>query len=75
MACGPRRFRGIEEAKFRLPVATWKGLLARYYPDTAWLALRKEVFDRLQQFKCRSGSTSWEEALEALLASEEAVSS
>jgi hypothetical protein len=36
------------EAKFRLPVATWKGLLARYYPDTAWLALRNEIFDRLQ---------------------------
>ena len=35
------------EAAFRLPVAIWKEMMEQYYPNTAWLCLRKDVFDRL----------------------------
>ena len=34
-----------------------------YYPNSAWLCLRQDVFDRLYQYKsrqgCRPGSRPW----------------
>ena len=59
------------EARFRLPVAVWKELIARYYPDVAWLALRKDVFDNLHRFKQLRGLPTWEQAIEDLLATTE----
>jgi hypothetical protein len=62
------------EASFRLPAATWKGLMELYYPNSAWLRLRKDVFDRLSQYRSRHGLPTWEQALERLLsAAEETV--
>ncbi len=55
------------EASFRLPVALWQGMIARYYPNSAWLRLNKEVFDRLYQYKAARGLTSWDEAILHLL--------
>jgi hypothetical protein len=56
-----------KEAAFRLPVAIWKEMMERYYPNSAWLCLRKDVFDRLYQHKSRHGLPTWEQALESLL--------
>jgi hypothetical protein len=52
------------EAKYRMPVSVWHGLMEHYYPNVAWLALRKDVFDRLYQFKVARGIPTWEQALE-----------
>ena len=57
-----------KEATYRLPVAVWKDLMGRYYPNSAWLSLRKDVFDRLGRYKSRQGLPTWEQALERLLA-------
>src|SRR5438067_5621615 len=35
------------EAYFRLPVDVWQELMDLYYPNSAWLCLRQDVFDRL----------------------------
>jgi hypothetical protein len=56
-----------KEAAYRLPVPVWKEMMERYYPNTAWLCLRKDVFDRLYEYKSRRGLPTWEEALESLL--------
>ncbi len=65
-----------KEATFRLPAATWRGLMDLHYGNTAWLCLRRDVFDQLAEFKSRRGLTTWDAALERLLAAtEEAVSS
>ncbi|HVW86382.1 MAG TPA: DUF6084 family protein [Bryobacteraceae bacterium] len=56
-----------KEARFRLPVATWKRLIDHYYPNSAWLTLRRDVFDRLHEFKRRHGIATWDQALEELL--------
>jgi hypothetical protein len=56
-----------KEAKYRLPVKVWKDLMDVYYPNSAWLALRKDVFERLYQFKVREGIPTWEEAIERAL--------
>ncbi len=55
------------EAAFRLPVSVWKEMMEQYYPNSAWLCLRKDVFDRLYEFKSRHGVPTWEQALERLL--------
>jgi hypothetical protein len=64
-----------KEAAFRLPAETWRAMMELHYPNTAWLTLRKDVFDRLALFKSRRALATWEQAMERLLdAAEEPVS-
>jgi hypothetical protein len=56
-----------KEAKYRLPVQIWKDLMDMYYPSSAWLALRKDTFEKLYQLKVREGIPTWEEAIEKAL--------
>ena len=56
-----------KEARYRLPVRVWQGMMEHYYPNSAWLSLRRDVFDRLSQYKMRRGLPTWEQALESLL--------
>ena len=56
-----------KEARYRLPVSVWKDLMAIYYPGNAWLALRKDTFERLYRYKVSEGIPTWEEALERAL--------
>jgi hypothetical protein len=55
------------ETKYRLPVQKWREMINLYYPNTAWLCLRRDVFDRLSQFKMEKGIPTWEQAIERLL--------
>lgn len=56
-----------QEADFRLPVQVWRELMEHYYPNSAWLCLRRDIFDRLYAFKREHGLPTWEQALEQLL--------
>ena len=58
-----------KETRFRLPVHVWKSMMDHYYPNTAWLCLRQDVFDQLYLYKSRLGIPTWEQALERLLIS------
>jgi hypothetical protein len=58
-----------QEAAFRLPISVWQETMNRYYPNSAWLSLDKDLFNRLYEFKCRGGFATWEQAMESLLAS------
>jgi hypothetical protein len=60
------------EAYFRLPAATWKALMDQYYPNQAWLGLRKDMFDRLNAYRSHRGLPTWEQTIEALLTEQEA---
>jgi hypothetical protein len=60
-----------KEARFRLPVQVWKNVMDMYYPNMAWLNLRRDVFDRLHEFKMQRGLPTWEQAMERLLAEAE----
>lgn len=55
------------EAKYRLPVRVWKEMMEHYYPNSAWLCLRRDVFDRLNQYKMRRGIPTWEQTLDSIL--------
>jgi hypothetical protein len=56
-----------KEAKYRLSVKVWKDLMDVYYPNSAWLALQRDTFEKLYQYKVREGIPTWEEALERAL--------
>jgi hypothetical protein len=56
-----------KEADFRLPVEVWRRMMELYYPNTAWLCLRKDTFDRLQEYKRGRAMPTWEQAIESLL--------
>ncbi|HXN19876.1 MAG TPA: DUF6084 family protein [Candidatus Binatus sp.] len=60
-----------KEAKFKLPVKVWKDVIDHYYPNNAWLQLRRDVFDRLYQYKVRHGIPTWEQVVERVLAGTE----
>jgi Family of unknown function (DUF6084) len=62
-----------QEARFRLPVKVWREMMDAYYPNNVWLNLRRDVFDRLYQYKTRRGIPTWEQALESVLPVEEVV--
>jgi len=63
-----------KEARFRLPVSIWREMMEAYYPNSAWLCLHKDAFDRLYQYKVRHGIPTWEEVLENIVPVEETVS-
>ncbi|MEP7076079.1 MAG: DUF6084 family protein [Acidobacteriota bacterium] len=56
------------EANYRVPVSVWKQMMEHYYPNSVWLNLRKDVFEKLRDYKIRRGITSWEQAFERLIA-------
>lgn len=62
-----------QEARFKLPVSLWREMMDAYYPNTAWLCLRRDVFERLNQYKTQRGIPTWEQVMETMLAEEEAV--
>lgn len=56
-----------KEARFRLPVKVWQEMMDHYYPNSAWLCLNRDVFERLYRYKMRCELLSWEQTLESLL--------
>ena len=55
------------ETKYRLPVQVWQAMMEHYYPNSAWLRLRRDVFDRLHNYKIRHAIPTFEQVLEKLL--------
>jgi hypothetical protein len=58
------------EAQFHLPVKVWEEMMEHYYPNSAWLRLRRDVFDRLYRYKIRNGIPTWEQVIESLVMSD-----
>jgi Family of unknown function (DUF6084) len=56
-----------KECSWRLPIARWRELMQHHYPDSAWIALRRDLFDRLYEFKRREGLGSWDQVIARLL--------
>jgi hypothetical protein len=56
-----------KEAKYRLPLKVWKDLIDNYYPNTAWLCLHRDAFERLYRYKVRRGIPTWEQTVDGLL--------
>lgn len=61
------------EANFRLSVSVWKKMMDMHYPNTNWLCLRRDAFEKLYQYKIRHGLPTWEQAIARALAEEQTV--
>ena len=64
-----------KETRFRLPARVWREMMDHYYPNSAWLRLRRDVFERLYAYKRNQGLATWEQALESLLPLEKEAAS
>jgi len=62
-----------KEARFKLPVKVWREMMDAFYPNSAWLCLRRDVFERLYQYKVSRGIPTWEQAFDRMLPVEEMV--
>jgi len=56
-----------KEAPFKLSIAVWQEMMDRYYPNTAWLCLRRDVFEKLSRYKLQHAIPTWEQALESII--------
>jgi hypothetical protein len=61
-----------KEAECRLPVAVWRQLMDLFFPNSAWIRLRRDTFDALHVFKSRLALPTWDDVLERLLKEAEA---
>jgi hypothetical protein len=55
------------EVEYRMPVSVWRQAMDRHFPNTAWLRLGRESFDRLTAYKARHAFVSWDAAIDSLL--------
>lgn len=55
------------ESAYQFPVRIWKDLMDQYFPNSAWLRLRRDSFDRLYAFKAQHAMPTWESAIDSLL--------
>jgi len=62
-----------KECAYRLPVAVWRELMDHHYPNTAWLSLNREVFERLYAYRRSHGIATWDQTIEQLLPAMEAA--
>ena len=60
------------EAAYALPVSVWRELMDLYFPDTAWLRLRRDTVDALLRHQARHAVPTADEVLTSLLAAHSA---
>ncbi|EEF63103.1 DUF6084 family protein [Pedosphaera parvula] len=56
-----------KECVYRMPISLWRGMMEHHYPNSAWLYLQRESFEKLYAYKRRHGLATWEQAIERLL--------
>ena len=55
------------EARYALPAGIWQECIDLHHPNTAWLGLRRDVFERLYDFKVKHGLATFDEAVERMV--------
>jgi Family of unknown function (DUF6084) len=64
-----------QEARYKVPVQMWREMMDTYYPNSVWINLHRDAFERLYQYKVEHGIPTWEQALERVLSCEAGVKS
>ncbi len=54
------------EARHRLPVRVWREMMDRYYPNSGWLRLRRDVLDELLRLKAERAVATFDDLLQSL---------
>jgi len=52
-----------KEASYRMPVGIWRQMMDAYYPNAAWLCLRRDAFERLYAYKIQHGLPTFDEVV------------
>jgi len=55
------------DARYRLPLTTWRALMDGHWPDAGWLRLDRGTIDALLRFKARRSLPTWDGTIKALL--------
>ncbi len=63
------------ESRFALPIDVWKQMMDFYYPNSAWLRVRLDLFDQLAQYKLSNNFANFDDAMESLLAAQKEFAS
>jgi hypothetical protein len=61
-----------KECLYRMPVRVWQQLMDQHYPNSAWISLHRDLFDKLYSYKRRRGHANWDQTIEELLGNEAA---
>jgi Family of unknown function (DUF6084) len=56
-----------KECVFQMPVSVWQEMMDQHYPNSAWIYLHRDVFERVVDYKRDQGLPTWEATLERLL--------
>jgi hypothetical protein len=56
-----------QEASYRMPVQVWRGVMDMYFPNSAWVRMRRDTLDQLQRFKASRALPTWDQAFDELL--------
>ena len=55
------------EAAYRMPLSVWRELMDSYFPNSAWIRVRRETLHLLQRERAKNGYTGWDETIESLI--------
>ena len=56
-----------KECTYRMPISAWQEMMDQHYPNTAWLSLERDLFERLYAFRRREGLADWDQTIARLL--------
>ncbi|MGH7598853.1 MAG: DUF6084 family protein [bacterium] len=56
-----------KEATFKLPIKIWQEMMDHYYPNSRWLRLQKDTFDKLYEYKAKNALPTLEACLDKLI--------
>jgi hypothetical protein len=56
-----------QEASYRLPARVWRDTMDRYFPNSGWIRLDRDVLDALQAYRAAQALPTWDQAVEMLL--------
>lgn len=56
-----------KEAAYKMPANLWQDMMEEYFPNSRWLRVQKDIYDKLVAYKANSSFATLENCLEAVL--------
>lgn len=56
-----------KEALYKMPAHLWQEMMETYFPNSRWLRIRKNMYDKLVRYKAQSSFPTLENCLEFIL--------
>lgn len=59
------------QSKFKLPIEVWQKVMDFHYPNTTWMAMRRQTMDELLKYKTKEGLATLDSCVRRLLGVED----